>query len=140
MLSEIDEKAIRGLMDHFMDAWNRHDAHAFAMVFAEDADFTNVRGVGATGRSKIEEFHAPMFATIFRNSHQTYTDVKVRFVRSDVAAVDVGWEMTGVVDAQGSAIPNRRGLLNFVMTKDADHWHIIVMHNQDLTALPPPSK
>ena len=139
MLRE-DEKAIRGLMDRFMDSWNRHDAHAFAMVFAEDADFTNVRGVGATGRPKIEEFHAPMFATIFRNSHQTYTDVKVRFVRSDVAAVDVGWEMTGVLDAQGGAIPNRRGLLNFVMTKDADHWHITVMHNQDLTALPSPSK
>ena len=140
MLREDDQKAIRGLMDHFMDAWNRHDAHAFAMVFAEDADFTNVRGVGATGRSKIEEFHAPMFATIFRNSRQTYNDVKVRFVRTDVAAVDVGWEMTGVLDAQGSAIPNRRGLLNFVMTKNADHWHIIVMHNQDLTALVSPSK
>ena len=140
MLHEDDQKAIRGLMDHFMDAWNRHDAYAFAMVFAEDADFTNVRGVGATGRSKIEEFHAPMFATIFRNSQQTYTDVKVRFVRTDVATVDVSWEMTGVLDAQGSAIPNRRGLLNFVMTKNADHWYIIVMHNQDLTALPSPSK
>jgi hypothetical protein len=50
-----------------------------------------------------------MFATLFRNS-QTYNDVKVRFVRTDVASVDVGWEMTGVLDAQGSAIPNRRGL------------------------------
>ena len=140
MLCELDQKAIRGLMDHFMDAWNRHDAHAFAMVFAEDADFTNVRGVCATGRFKIEEFHAPMFATIFRNSHQTFTDVKIRFVCADVAAVDVRWEMTGVLDMQGSAVPNRQGLLNFVMTKNADHWHIIVMHNQDLTALPSPSK
>ena len=129
MLHEDDQKAIRGLMDHFMDAWNRHDAHAFAMVFAEDAHFTNVRGVGATGRAKIEEFHAPMFATIFRNSHQTFTDVKIRFVRAHVAAVDVRWEMTGVLDAQGNAVPNRQGLLNFVMTENADHWHIIVMHN-----------
>jgi uncharacterized protein (TIGR02246 family) len=96
--------------------------------------------VGATGRSKIEELHAPMFATIFRNSHQTYTDVKVRFVRTEVAAVDVRWEIIGVSDAQGSAIPNRRGLLNCVMTKNADDWHTIVMHNQDPTALPSPSK
>ena len=28
-------------MDKFMDAWNRHDAHAFAAVFADDVDFTN---------------------------------------------------------------------------------------------------
>jgi uncharacterized protein (TIGR02246 family) len=65
---EADQKAIRELMDRFMDAWNRHDAHAFAAVFAEDADFTNWRGVGASGQSKIEEFHAPVFATVFKNS------------------------------------------------------------------------
>src|SRR6266852_1282728 len=106
--TEVDRKAIQELMDRFMDAWNRHDAHAFATAFAEDEDFTNWRGVGATGRSKIEEFHAPMFTTIFRNSHQTYTDIKIRFVRADVAAVDVHWEMTGVLDAQGNPRPDRQ--------------------------------
>ena len=70
---ETDEQAIVALMDRFMDAWNRHDAKSFASVFAEDGDFTNWRGTGASGRSKIEEFHAPMFTTIFKNSHQTYT-------------------------------------------------------------------
>ena len=88
---EADQKAIRELMDRFVDAWNRHDAHAFAAVFAEDADFTNWRGVGASGRSKIEEFHAPVFATIFKNSHQKYDDIKTRFIRDDIAAVDVHW-------------------------------------------------
>ena len=138
--TEVDQKAIQGLVDRFMDAWNRHDAHAFAEVFGEDADFTNWRGEGATGRSKIEEFHSPMFATVFRNSHQAYTNIKIRFIRADVAAVDVHWGMTGVLDAQGNPRPDRRGLLNFVMAKDAGRWWIIVMHNLDLTALPPPSK
>jgi uncharacterized protein (TIGR02246 family) len=138
--TEGDQKAIRGLMDRFMDAWNRHDAHAFATAFAEDADFTNWRGVGATGRSKIEEFHAPEFTTLFRNSHQAYTEIKIRFIRADVAAVDVHWEMAGVLDAQGNPRPDRQGLLNFVMAKDAGQWQIIVMHNLDLTALPPVSK
>ena len=57
---EHDRQAIRTVMDRFMDAWNRHDAKAFASVFAEDADFTNWRGEGASDRSKIEEFHAPI--------------------------------------------------------------------------------
>jgi len=57
--TETDEHAIREVMDRFMDAWNRHDAKSFAAVFSEDADFTNVRGSGATGRAKIEAFHAP---------------------------------------------------------------------------------
>jgi uncharacterized protein (TIGR02246 family) len=135
--AETDEQAIRAVMDSFMDAWNRHDAKAFAAVFAEDANFTNVRGVGASGRTKIEQFHAPVFATIFSKSHQEYTDIKARFIRPDVAAVDVHWKMSGVVDAQGNPRPDRDGLLNFVMTKNAGHWEIVVMHNLDISALPP---
>jgi len=109
-------------------------------VFAEDADFTNVRGIGASGRQKIEDFHAPVFATIFSKSHQEYTDVKTRFIRPDIAAVDVHWKMTGVIDAQGSPRPDREGLLNFVMAKNAGRWEILVMHNLDLSAQPPPPK
>jgi len=135
--TEDDEKPIGELIERFMDAWNRHDVHAFATVFSEDADFTNWRGMGATGRSKIEEFHAALFATIFRNSHLGFTDSKIRFIRADVAAVDVRWEMTGALDAQANPMPDRRGLLNFVMSKNAGQWQIIVMHNLDLTALPP---
>jgi len=77
-----------------------------------------------------------MFTTIFKNSHQTYTTIKSRFIRPDVAAVDVHWEMTGAMDAQGNPRPDRLGLLNFVMTKNDGQWQILVMHNLDLTALP----
>ncbi len=135
-----DRQAIRDVMDRFVDGWNRHDAKAFSAVFAEDADFTNWRGTGATGRTKMEEFHAPMFATIFKNSHQKHTEIKIRFIRPDVAAVDVHWEMTGAMDAQGNPQPDRQGLLSFVMAKNDGQWQILVMHNLDLSALPPAPK
>jgi uncharacterized protein (TIGR02246 family) len=134
---ETDQQAVSAVIDRFMDAWNRHDAKAFAAVFAEDADFTNWRGEGASGRSNIEAFHAPVFATIFKNSHQSYSNIKTRFIRSDVAVVDVHWEMTGATDAQGNPRPDRHGLLSFTMAKNAAEWQIVVMHNLDLTALPP---
>jgi uncharacterized protein (TIGR02246 family) len=137
---QTDAQAIHGVLDSFMNAWNQHDAKAFAAVFAEDADFTNVRGVSASGRAKIEEFHAPLFATIFKNSHQTFPDIAVRFIRNDIAAVDVHWEMTGATDAQGNAGPLRRGLLNFLMVRKAETWEIEVMHNMDLTSVTPPAK
>ncbi|HUJ72328.1 MAG TPA: SgcJ/EcaC family oxidoreductase [Verrucomicrobiae bacterium] len=135
-----DQKDIRAVVDQFMDAWNLHDAHAFGGVFSEDADLTNWRGTGASGRSKIEETHAPMFATVFKKSHQKYSDIKTRFIRDDVAAVDVHWQMTGVMDAHGEPRPDREGLLSFVMAKDAARWQIVVMYNLDLSALPPPPK
>jgi len=135
-----EDEAIRDVIDHFIGAWNRHDVHAFAAVFAEDADFTNVRGQGASGRAKIEEFHARPFATMFKDSHQKYTDIKIRYLRPDIAAIDVHCEMTGATDAEGNPRPLRLALLNFVMMKNAGQWQIVVMHNMDLPLPPPQAK
>jgi uncharacterized protein (TIGR02246 family) len=134
--TQADEQAIHSVMDSFMDAWNRHDAKAWTAVFTEDADFTNVFGVSARGRSDIEQFHAKVFATVFKDSHQKYTAIKTRFIRPDVAAVDVHWEMTGSTDPAGNPVPLRQGLLNFTMTKSHDKWQIAVMHNMNLPASP----
>jgi uncharacterized protein (TIGR02246 family) len=130
--TKAEDDAIRAVMGRFMDAWNLHDVHAFATVFAEDADFTSVQGKSATGRAKIEEFHSRPFATLFKDSHQKYTDIKIRYLRPDIAAVDVRWEMTGATDAQGNPRPLRHGLLNFVMMKNDGQWQIVVMHNMDV--------
>jgi uncharacterized protein (TIGR02246 family) len=128
------DKGINQLVASFEDAWNRHDAHAFAETFAEDADFTNVIGMSAHGQRAVEEFHAPMFATRFKNTHQTATDVKIRFLSPTMASVDVRWEMTGALDVDGSPVPLRKGLLNWIVTKNGERWLITVMHNQDLPA------
>jgi uncharacterized protein (TIGR02246 family) len=106
---ERDEKAIEDVLRDFADAWNRHDAKAFSMVFAEDAAFTNVVGMSAHGRAEIEKFHAPLFATRFRDTHQTIADVKIRFITPDVAAVDARWEMTGRERPRRSGHPCEKG-------------------------------
>jgi len=131
-----DEERIRNVLADFINAWNKHDAKAFSLVFAEDADFTNVRGKSAHGRMEIERFHAPMFATTFKDTDQKITDTKIRFIKPDVAAVDARWEMTGAKSAEGQDIPLRKGLLNFVMTKEGDRWFITIMHNMNLPDSP----
>lgn len=127
-----DEKAIQAVLDTFLDAWNKHNANLFASVFAEDADFTNVVGQSAHGRAAIEAFHAPLFASAFKDSNQTFSSVRIRMVRPDVAAVDAEWRMTGATSRDGRPIPVRRGLLNFTMTKEGGAWQILVMHNMNL--------
>ena len=102
-----DEAQVRNGLKHSAEAWNRHDAAAFAMAFAEDADFTNVRGMSAHGRAEIAKFHAPIFATMFKDSFLKIDNIKVRFIKPDVAAVDGWWEMTGATDQDGKEIPRR---------------------------------
>ena len=129
---EQDEKGIKEVLIGFAEAWNRHDAKAFSMLFAEDADFTNVRGMSAHGRTEVEKMHAPRFATNFKDSNQKITETKIRFITPDVASVDARWEMTGAKGQDGQEIPLRKGLLNFIMTRSSGQWLIMIMHNMDL--------
>ena len=129
---EEDDNGIKQTLRGCLDAWNRHDANAFSMAFAEDADFTNVVGMSAHGRAEIEKFHAPMFATNFKDSQLAMPDTKIRFITPDVAAVDVWWQMMGAKTRDGQEIPLRKGLLNLIMTRSSSQWLITVMHNMDL--------
>ena len=126
------QQAIDNLVRALEAAWNRHDAHAFAAAFAEDAEFTNVFGMVQKGRAGIEAAHAPIFKTMFKDSHLTVTETRVRLIRPDVASVDVKWAMTGARDPHGNPWPERTGLLNWIATRHGEHWLVDVSHNMDL--------
>ncbi len=119
-----------------MDAGNKHDAKALASLYAEDGEFTSWVGQGTSGRVAIEKYHERLFATRFKNTHQTTENIKVRLIKPDVASVDIWWSMTGALDDSGQLRPPRRGILSWVMTKEEGKWLIKVMHNLDLTAIP----
>ncbi len=51
-----EEQAIKQVIYNLEEAWNRHDAKAYSLVFAEDANFTNVFGQKAHGRATIGNF------------------------------------------------------------------------------------
>lgn len=129
-----DDQGIRQVLAGFVEAWNRHDASAFSMAFAEDADFTNVRGMSAHGRLEIEKFHAPVFATVFKDSTLKITQSKIRYIKPDVAAVDAPWEMTGAKTPDGHDIALRKGLLDLVMIRQAAQWRVAIMHNMELSS------
>lgn len=133
-VSAKDEEGVKKVLTDFIAAWNKHDAKAFSMVFAEDADFTNVGGNSKHGRNEIEKHHEPGFKTKWKDSHQEITQTKIRFIKPDVAAVDAWWHLTGIKGPEGQDMPARKGLLNFIMTKPGDKWLITVMHNMDLPA------
>jgi uncharacterized protein (TIGR02246 family) len=61
-----DEAAIHAVQDRQADAWNRHDAAAYARLFAEDGDVVNVLGWWWRGRAQIESKLMNAFAFVFR--------------------------------------------------------------------------
>jgi uncharacterized protein (TIGR02246 family) len=124
-----DAESIQRLLDSFSNAWNAHNAKEFSLLFSEDADFTNLRGMSAHGRPEIEKFLDKPFASRFKNSFFKITGKKIRFITADIAAVDAWWNMTGAQDPDGKDIPPMKGLLNFILTRGDGKWFITVMHN-----------
>jgi uncharacterized protein (TIGR02246 family) len=42
-----DENLVNNLLDRLVDAWNHHDANAFASILKEDGEWTDVMGQSA---------------------------------------------------------------------------------------------
>ena len=133
-----DETAIHAVVAAFGHAMNAKDAAAFGRVFHVDADFTNWRGMSAQGRKAIEEFHRLLFEgdgakdfASFRNAVLQVVGTHVRFIRPDVASVEVRWTQTGAV-RNGIKMGLRKGLTNWIATKEGGKWGIAVMHNAAL--------
>jgi uncharacterized protein (TIGR02246 family) len=132
--NEEARQVLLGIVARLREGWNRHDAQAFAAPFAEDADFTNVFGIVAKGRKQVETAHAAIFRTIFKDSCWTKTDTAVRFLRPDVAVLDIRWELEGSSGPWEGASGTRFGLMNLIVTREGANWAIAVFHNQDVPA------
>jgi uncharacterized protein (TIGR02246 family) len=130
--SGADSAGIKKTLDAWTVAFNSHDPHAIALNFAEDADFTNMRGMSRHGRKDIEEFLGTRFAVILKDAHRTDTLKRIRLLAPDVAFVDADWEMTGSRTPEGKENSTRKGLLMLVMTKQSGQWLITVFHEADL--------
>ena len=133
--SDPESAAIRQVVDRFVDAFNAHDAHAWAMPFAEDGDFTNVTGLTLHGRKAVDERFRGLFAGPLKDAHRTATVRHVRMVKPDVAAVDAEWELVGSKAADGSENPVRKGIFTWVMVKQDGRWMFADFHESEFVTM-----
>jgi uncharacterized protein (TIGR02246 family) len=87
--------AIEALVSAMTDAWNHADAASFSSRFAADSGFTNVVGAVYYGRESLQQRHAEILNSIYKGSVLKQTIGKPRFIRADVAIVDIHVELTG---------------------------------------------
>jgi uncharacterized protein (TIGR02246 family) len=134
---DADRATIVKSVQNYMDSWNTHDVHAVAMTYAVDCDFVNNFGDVTHGRDGMEKTFGPFMTGPYSATHQTGTVRSIRFLKPDVAAVDVDWEMTGAKNQDGTLRPTRKGIHSLIMTKQTDGgWLIAVMHVHEFTATP----
>jgi uncharacterized protein (TIGR02246 family) len=128
-----DEAAIRDLQSRQADAWNAHDAAAYARLFSDDGDVVNVLGWWWRGRAQIESKLGGAFAFVFRDSRLAITDTTVRFLTPTIAIAHVRWTMTGAHTPPGMPEP-REGIEIQTLRKTAGHW--LIESFQNTNAIP----
>jgi len=123
-----DESAIRALEARQQEAWNHHDAKAYASLFAEDGDCVNVVGWWWKGRAEIEKKLTDAYVYVFKESTLTITNVDIRFVTLDVAVAHVRWTMTGARTPSGLPVP-QQGIQTHLLQKVGGQWLTAAFQN-----------
>ncbi|MCS7479535.1 SgcJ/EcaC family oxidoreductase [Umezawaea endophytica] len=115
-----DDDLVRGLWSTMAEGWAAGDAARFAAVFGPDVDFVTVRGEDLRGRAAVEEVHARLFASAFRDTRLVPNFLLVRPLADGVHLVHV---TTGIVPL---------GVLTHaqaVVTRRDGGWEITAFHN-----------
>lgn len=126
--SSEDEAAIRALEARQPEAWNKHDAKAYASLFTEDGDCINVVGWWWKGRAEIEKKLTDAYIYVFKESALTVTNVDIRFLTPETAVAHVRWTMTGARTPAGIPVP-QQGIQTHVLQKQNGQWLIAAFQN-----------
>lgn len=129
-----DELAIKKAFAKSRESVEKRDADLRAELYTENAVFYNAFGVEREGREAIREFWKYVFASgTFNQSVFKITKEKIRFLRPDVAVVDIFEEVTGQrAPETGRELPSRSVHLTFIMTKKGKEWSFAYYRAGDL--------
>jgi uncharacterized protein (TIGR02246 family) len=116
-----DREQITAILDSWEKAWNSHDMHAFAGLFHEDGIWILWTGEVWKGRTAIEEGHAAVHKTVFRNSVQRERLEELTFVGPNAAVVRFYSTLTGDERSPDKVVRSRKIL---IVTKREGAWRV----------------
>jgi uncharacterized protein (TIGR02246 family) len=124
-----DEIAIRQAVDTMTEAFNTRNDQLTASVITPDADFVTITGKWSKGPAQYFEARRARFATVLKNASLRVIDIRIRFVRPDVALAHVTYETRGMLDDAGKEMPPQRELNLRVFVKENGKWLMTAFHN-----------
>jgi uncharacterized protein (TIGR02246 family) len=133
-----DEKAIRAVIAQMTQGFNRHDSKGATSMYTTDADLVTVRGEAFKGRAEFEKGLASILASRASDASLKTLDVRIKFVRSDVALAHVRNELSGLASPDGQKLPPHEELSIRVFVKEADAWRVAAFHNTMVNPLGSP--
>jgi len=115
----------------FEQAWNGHDMDALAALFHPDATFVNRFGRYVRGVAAIVAMHAPIHATIYRDSTLANELIDVVPVGPDAAVVHF-WSRLAAGAAHPAGAHAVDTVILAVLAREAGAWRVRALENVTL--------
>jgi uncharacterized protein (TIGR02246 family) len=135
-----EEPLIRKVVDAEEDAWNRADAKAFAARFQQEGSLTDVLGAVFRGHAEIERRQSELFSSYFKGSFLALRIRKIRFLKPDVALVEIDTEVSRFHKAPPAVFVDAEKVIRTrllqVMVKSGSEWMISSFHGVDVKTPP----
>jgi len=96
----------------FYEGWNTHDADKMTSVYTDDIDNVDTYGEWHKGKAEIREDIVQLHAS-GRDLRKTYTVEKIRFLKPDVAVIQV------------RSLSTVGNIGTYVMTRQGDKWLVV---------------
>ena len=132
-----DEAAIRQAVAIMTTAFNTRDDKATASVTTADADFVTVRGNWSKSSADYIAARRARLATALKNASIRVLDIKIRFLKPDVALAHVTHEIRGMLDGDGKEMPPHSELSLRVFVREHGKWLMTAFHNTAVATKPP---
>jgi len=128
-----DEGAIRQAVATMTTAFNTRDDQATASLTTTNVDFVTVTGNWSKSSADYIAARRARFATALKNASIRVIDIKIRFLKPDVALAHVTHEIRGMLDADGKELPPHTELSLRVFVREHGKWLMTAFHNTAVT-------
>lgn len=89
----------------------------------------------ALGRDKIEAMHSIIFQRVIKHAVLSLDILYVRTVAPDRAMVTCKWKTEGHIDTNHNQLPDRKGIMQVILSLAAEKWLISLIQNFDFTTM-----
>jgi creatinine amidohydrolase len=136
-----DERVIRGLADAFTLHWSNADAESLSLLWTREGDIVHPDGLIERGPEVIRANRTALFMRPeYRGSKHSLSMGGIRCLSADIAVADGKWELRGLSDDKGKALPNFEGQFTAVVKHTVDGWLIeAYRYTQKPAAAPMPT-
>lgn len=127
--SSADETTLRALIVAHAQASAAGNLRGLVDIYSLDADMISSGGVVTHGRDAIEAYYRQQLAGASAKSGRHHThppeSIRIRFVTSDVALIDLPSRSVGGRGADGVSLPDSEVMLITVWRKEKAGWLVV---------------